>query len=45
MAGNAAKQGRELAFQMLRALPRVCIANLRNHPGAVKKVGLVEFIT
>ncbi|XP_043480124.1 39S ribosomal protein L15, mitochondrial [Leptopilina heterotoma] len=37
MAGNVVNQGRELAFQMLRNLPRVCISNLKNHPGAVKK--------
>lgn len=37
MSGNVAKQGRELAFQMLRNLPRVCLANLTYHPGSVKK--------
>lgn len=44
MSGNVAKQGRELAFQMLRNLPRVCLANLTYHPGSVKKVRIINFI-
>ena len=33
------KKGVDKAFAMLRTVPRVCLANLRNNLGAPKRVG------
>ena len=40
----AGKHGRDLALSMLRTLPRVCLANIRDNPGSKQPVSTILMI-